>query len=230
MQRRAGWLGEEHAAPAGFWVQDGGVCGLRRCGGGEGNADVPAVVVEVVLLLLGRGGGGEGGVGLRVGGGVGWVAGGVCYVEGDGWVAAWEGLQQEAVVFRFVQRSRAIAVLGVRETPVRREEERFLYARGAEDGMTEGATSSLGEEEVLGREVEEDLLEEFFGESGGLRRHGRSRSFCVFVFVEEGRVVLLFLSRSRCCCRPPKRGLLETAIELIHRALGAVGKRAQSER
>lgn len=48
--------------------------------------------------------------------------------------------------------------------PVRREEEGLLDARGAEDGVPEVAGGALAEEEVFGREEEEDSFEEFFGE------------------------------------------------------------------
>lgn len=170
--------------------------GRRRRGRREGDAEFPAVVLQ----REGR----VGRVRRRVRGRVQWVprSGGVFDDEVNGRVAAWEGAEEEAVVLWFAEQEEpAVAVaagVGGR-MPVRCEEECLLDAWGAEDGVPEVAAGALAEEEVLGREEDEDGFEEFFGEVGGVGgcfrlRHSRALRRCFFhvdiLFVVDSRVLL----------------------------------------
>ena len=87
----------------------------------------------------------------------------------DRGIAPGKRAQQQTVVLRLPDlRSLPVAVdFGVGGRPVRGEEEGFLQARAAEDGVAEGAGGALAEEEVLLGEVGEDEFEEFGGEGGG---------------------------------------------------------------
>lgn len=149
----AGRLGQEHLAPAGFWVVD---CGrtARLLIGGEGNAYIPAPLFaaapregectlrQAALLLR-------------------------CAVadddERDGWVAAREGAQKQAIVLRFAAWA-VVTRVGIEEpafeVPIGFEEEFATQTNAAFDGEAEAPAGALAEEEVFGAEVEEDGFEE----------------------------------------------------------------------